>query len=163
MSKHSRNDREREMDELVEKSDAKYDNIKTATEVASMVLLAGSVATGAIIGTALSIGLGFGGFLLFGGLNIASRFFIEAKKTSARREIVKSFKEDGKQAENSKEEILERDRVTSEQLDMMHQLEIDEYERNKDEFMIGHEESIYMDRLERRMDKQLFGRHDIER
>ena len=165
MSRHSRSDEEMYVEELVEESDRKYDKLQSWSDVGSLTLLAGSVFAGAMVGTTLSITLGFIGFCVFGAANIGSRFIIEKKKTAARREIrAGGYNKDKQKEENKPEQILARDKQTSEQLDMMHQFEIDEYERNKqDEIYLGHEESIYMDRLERRTDRNMFGRHDIER
>ena len=164
MSKHSRSDEEIYIDELVEESDRKYDKIKAATDVGSLVLLAGSVLAGAMIGTPLALTLGFVGFGVFGSANIASRFLFEKKKSDEARKIRASAHKEAQSEGEKYEQILARDKQTSEELDMMHQFEVDEYERNKqDEIYLGHEESIYMDRLERRTDRNMFGRHNIER
>lgn len=164
MSKRSKIEEEVYIQQLVEESERKYDNLKNGVDISSMLLLVGSVFAGAFIATPLSIALGLAGFFLFGGGNIASKFIIEKKKTDATRQIIASSKENKqKDNENSAEKILERDKVTSEQLDMMHQFEIDEAER-RDMTSLEYESSYERERREMmRYDRGFFGRHDIEK
>ena len=134
MSKRSDIEREVRIQELIEANEKKYDNLKAGADVGSILLLVGSVFTGAFIATPLSITLGVLGFCLFGSLNIASKFLIEKKKTETSREIAASAKSEKLEREKpSSEQILENDKATSEQLDLMHQFEVEEAERRERE------------------------------
>lgn len=165
MAKEIKTENEKDINDLLDECEAKFDKIAAVNDLTTGVLTVASIAVMAAVATPLAIGLGIASFLTFGIGGLAGKFIIEKKRTDATRKISEEYNKEFEEADKF-EKILEQDRVTSEQLDLMHQFEIDNYEREmRDAYNYGDEfiKSSYMERLERRTERKMFDKYDIEK
>ena len=161
MAKEIKTENEKDINEVLDECEEKFDKIAAVNDLTTGILTVASIAVMAAVATPLAIGLGVASFLTFGIGGLVGKFVIEKKRTDATRKISEEYNKEFEEADKY-EKILERDRVTSEQLDMMHQFEIDDRERMNsydDDFI----KSSYMERYERRMERKMFDKYDIEK